>query len=143
MTTNNINPSIPLNAIRDVLLDDLVLQGADYLAGPNRIFARRAPNGQTCPYIVIEAKEIPSSGISQFDTEMRVFGYAKLLANGQIDALGDLILYRCQELLNDRNISVTGMTTISLTTSVVPSFIDPDDPSRSRGVVRCFLKFGL
>lgn len=143
MTTNNINPSIPLNSVRDTLLADAILRGTSYLGGAGRVFARRAPTLQACPFVVVEAKEIPSAGQSQFAGELRLFAYVKILANGQIDAAGDMILYRCQELLNDQNIQITGMSTISLTTSVVPSFIDPDDPSRSRGVLRCFFNFGL
>jgi hypothetical protein len=143
MSYNNINPSVPVNALRDVLIADTTLQGSSYLTSSGRIFTRRAPAGQASPFLVIEAKEIFSNGIFQFTGEIRIFCYTALLSNGQIDARGDLILYRCQELLNDQQIAITGMSVVSLTTSVVPSFFDPEsDDSKARGVLRVKLDFG-
>jgi hypothetical protein len=143
MSYNNINPIVPLEAIRDTLIADATLAGASYLTSTGRIFTRRAPNSQTCPYLVIESKEIFSNGIFQFSGEIRVFCYTAILLNGQISPLGDLILMRCQELLNDQQIIITGMSTISATTSIVPSFFDPEaDESKARGVLRVKLDFG-
>jgi hypothetical protein len=142
MSTNNINPSILLNGLRDILDDDAPLQGSLYLTSINRIFTRRAPTTQPVPYLVIECKDVPSDGTAQFITEVRIFCYTKLLANGQIDGRGDLILYRCQELLNDQNIDITGLGMISMTTTPVPSFLDPEDPQKARAVLRIRVMFG-
>jgi hypothetical protein len=141
MSDNNINPTILLEAVRDILINDSILSGASYLNGTGKIFTRRKPNNQTGQYLVIECKDIPSSGIAQFSTEVRVFCYTALLTNGQIISLGDLILFRCQEVLNDQQIVVVGLSTISMMTTIVPSFLDETDPSRARGVLRIKIDF--
>jgi len=144
MSYNNINPAVPLAAIVSVLTNDSALQGASYLNGTNKVYSKRAPTGAVCPYLVVEPKEIFTNGIFQFTGEFRVFCYTALLANGQISSIGDSVLFRCQELINDQQIAITGMSTVSMTTSIVPSFFDPEsDDSKARGVLRIKFDFGF
>lgn len=143
MSYNNINPTVILDAVRDTLLNDNTLNGAGYLKTTGKIYTRRAPAGAACPYLVIELKEVFENGIFQFKGEFRVFAYTTLLSNNQISTLGDNLLYKCQELLNDQLLTVTGMTSMPMRTSVIPSFFDPEaDDSKARGVLRVILECG-
>jgi hypothetical protein len=144
MSYNNVNPAVPLAAIASVLTSDATLQGASYLNGANKVYSRRAPAAAVCPYLVVEPKEIFTNGIFQFSGEFRVFCYTALLSNGQISAVGDSVLMRCQELLNDQQLIIAAMSTVSVTTSVIPSFFDPEaDDSKARGVLRIMFNFGF
>jgi hypothetical protein len=143
MSYNNVDPSVVFEAVRDTLLADMTLNGATCLGSSGRIFTRRAPSSQTSPFLVIECKGIQSAGIGQFFTEVRVYCYTLLLSNGQIDPKGDVILNRCQEVLNDQQIVMEDASVISLTTAIVPSFFDSEsDDSKARGVLRVNLTFG-
>jgi hypothetical protein len=143
MADNNINPTPIVTAIVSLLTNDATLQGVTYLNGTNKVYSRRAPNNAVCNYLVVEPKEVFENGIFQFKGEFRVHSYTALLANGQIDPAGDAIIYRCQELLNDQFLTISGMSTMPLRVSVVPSYFDAEaDESKAHGVLRLNVESG-
>lgn len=143
LTTNNINPTVIVSAIRDALEANSILVGSGYLGGSGKVYSNRKPTSAECPYIVIECKDINYMSQGQFSTEARIFVYTAILANGQISAISNLILYQCQTILNDNSLSITGMSVISMTTAIVPTFFDEEaDESKARGVLRVKLDLG-
>lgn len=137
------NPQDVLTAIYNILVADATLPGANYLTSAGRIFTTRAPEVQTCPYLLITLDMLVPDDMQQYQGEARVFCYTKILANGQIDQTGNRILSKCDELLNNSIPSIGGATVQSLISlGIIPTLYDPEDKSKARGICRYRVQCG-
>jgi hypothetical protein len=140
--TNNLNPDTVIAAVYAALNADATLKGAGYLNNATGIWSTHAPAGASGHHIVIECTPIFPDGFSQFRTEIRIHGYSAALSNGQVDSAANRILYRCQELLNDEKLTISGMTAqYGYEVSVIPAFWD-ESIQKYHGVVRVRVELG-
>lgn len=140
----NFNPRNIASGIMNLLAADSTLNGVGYLGTANKIYLGRAPNNKHGNYLVITASDLRPGSLYYYTSEIRVFCYVPLLANGQISPDGDKILARCEELLNDETPVVSGFSVQPLISlGIVSSFFDQVlDKERSRGVLRIRADFG-
>jgi len=142
--TITFNVETLMTAVKAPLLADATLSNSSYLNGSNKIFNGKAPRDGNIknPYVVVSLDQW--AGETSYGLgELRVTNYCELLPNGQIDPKGNLILNRCQELLNNAVLTITGSTIQPLLClGVIPHFWDPQDLSKSRGLVRFRIEGG-
>ena len=141
--TFHFNPDNLLSAIATALRNDATLQGSVYLGGTSQVYTSRLPTSATGRLLLVT-----TGGLQQIDSqwsgEVRVFCYAALLGNQQIDPRANAILDRCEELLSNGTVSVSGMTVQPMASlGTVPSFFDQEsDKTKSRGVLRLRVTIG-
>ena len=134
----NININLILDAVYAVINGDSTLQGNSYLESANKVFLNIVSREASAPYGVITCGELKPNAMQMYTGEIRIFVYTKLLSNSMIDPKGNLILSRCEELLNNKCLSINGMTTQPLySLGIIPSFLDIEtDHEKARGVLR-------
>jgi hypothetical protein len=136
-----MDPQPVIDAVKALLAADSTLQG--YLGASGRIYANKAPNDAKAPFIVVTLDMLAPDEMQQYLGEIRVYAYSNLLANGQIDPNQSRNLSRCEELLNNAVPTVSGCSFQPLLClGVVPALFDPQDSSKSRGLVRLRLEVG-
>jgi len=140
----HLNPDAVMTPIVVLLRADVTLQGADYLNGTNKAFSGRLPNDATLPAVCVQAPTVRMDDGTQWVGEVRLYCYTSLLANGQVDPKGNIILARCEELLSDESVTVSGMTVQNmLSLGIVPSFFDAKtDKTKARGLLRLRVTLG-
>lgn len=141
----NFNPTNIIDAVYDTLNSDSTLRGSSYLNGTKKIFKRRAYHYENTRYIVITLDQWIPDSMNNYSGELRIYVYTKILANGQIDEAGDLVLNRSEELLNDQILTLSGGAIRPLMTlGIIPSYFDPiSDNSKARGVLRMRVEAGM
>jgi len=140
----NINVNDVLNSVYGAINADNTLKSGDYLESANKVFINRNPAEVKAPYIIITLQSLKPNAMQYYTGELRIFCYTYLLSNSLIDERGNLILSRCEELLNNEILTITGMTVQPLfSLGVVPSFCDPQmDNEKARGLLRLKIELG-
>ena len=134
----HLNPDAVVTPIVVLLRADTTLQAAGYLNGTNKVFSGRLPDAAVLPAVCAQAPTVQMDDGTQWMGEIRLYCYTTLLSNGQVDPKGNTILARCEELLADESVTVSGMTVQNFfSLGIIPSFFDSQtDKSKARGVLR-------
>ena len=147
----NMNANDIVSGIYSIVNADTTLQGSGYLDGTGKVFVQRVPVNPTPPYLLITLSSIIPNAMQIYTGELRIFCYTALQLNGQINTIGDLILNRCDELLNDQQFTIessgAGLPDVQTqplySLGIIPSFFDSSgDDTLARGVCRYRLEFG-
>jgi hypothetical protein len=135
----DINPDTVLNAMQAKCIADSVLIGASMLNSANALFTNRLPNDAAlpCGLFTTFGFAMDDTG-SEYSGEVRLFVYSALSTNGQISALGNSILARCEEILANETLTITNMTVQPIRSlGIIPTMFDAEtDKFKARGVLR-------
>ena len=140
---NTMNPDVVMTVIANVLKADVTLR--EHLGDANRVFLWRFPNEQPSKYILLTLYPFDPNDMGIRSGELRVYVYTKLLSNGMIDSSGNVIVSRCEELLNNVSPpSLAGGCILNvMTLGTIPSLHDLQDKSHAKGVLRLRIEAGL
>jgi len=125
-----LNPDDVLNGVRTPLAADSTLQGSSYLNSSSlRIFTGRVPRTDAANLLLIELNPPATVSMSQtYDYEVRVHAYCDLLSNGQIPSNCNKIVERCEQILNDRILTVTNANCRPMVSlGIIPAYYDESD----------------
>ncbi len=138
------NPQDIITAAYNLLIADSTIIGSTYLTSSGRIYRNRYPDTVEAPFCLITLDSWIPDDNHFCSGELRVFCFTKLLGNGQIDERGNRILSRCEQLLNNQVLTVSGATAKPLySLGIVSSFYNSgDDKSKARGVLRLRVEAG-